>query len=545
MRKIGIRTKYLLLIMISAVVVSASAICLGYYLGYNLLRDIVGVSLDPEPFRRLISQMWVVFALTLVSWMAVALFLSNIVTRSILKFSKATKEIAAGNLDYKLDIKSKDEIEDLANSFTKMTQDLKESRNRLELYSNDLERDVRKRTKELEEAKADLEETVDGRTKELQDRQEELIKGQTAMLYMVEDLNRQTAGIKESQKRMKTIMDAIDTGILIIDAQTRKIVDGNPAACKMIGLPFGKIIGRVCHQFVCPAEVNKCPILDLGQKVDHSEKILINAKREKIPVIKTAFPITLDGRKHILDNFVDITKLKKAEKELKDAQEAVIRSEKLSVIGQLASSVAHELRNPLGVMKNTVYYFNMLELSKKDAEVKENLDILSVEIEKSDKIISDLLDFARVKKPTLHLENINLIVKEVLNRVKIGPEIKVVTDLEDTLPDIEVDAVQIQQVFYNIATNAIQAMEKGGRLTIKTVLKGSFLEVSFVDTGSGISKENLTKIFDPLFSTKTHGTGLGLSVCSSLIEGHGGKIEIESEIGKGTTFMVKLPTKRG
>ena len=240
-----------------------------------------------------------------------------------------------------------------------------------------------------------------------------------------------------------------------------------------------------------------------------------------------------------------IEDLNRQTKEIKDAQDRIVRSEKLAAIGQLASSVAHELRNPLGVMKNAIYYFNMLGLGKDNAEVKENLDILSKEIENSDKIISDLLEFARIKKPTLRPEKINLIVKETLDRLRIGPDIKVATELKDPLPDIEVDALQIQQVFYNMTSNAIQAMDKGGRLKIKTGLKGDFLETSFSDTGSGISKEKLAKIFDPLFSTKAKGTGLGLSVCASIVEGHQGKIEVESEVGKGTTFTVRLPIKRG
>jgi signal transduction histidine kinase len=155
------------------------------------------------------------------------------------------------------------------------------------------------------------------------------------------------------------------------------------------------------------------------------------------------------------------------------------------------------------------------------------------------------LEFARIKKPTLRPENINIIVKEVLNRLEKSPNIEVLTELGDTLPDVEVDALQIQQVFYNIAKNAIETMDKGGALKIKTNLKGDFIETLFVDTGSGISKENLVKIFNPLFSTKVKGTGLGLSVCQSLGEGHGGKIEVKSEVGKGTTFTVKLPVKRG
>lgn len=155
------------------------------------------------------------------------------------------------------------------------------------------------------------------------------------------------------------------------------------------------------------------------------------------------------------------------------------------------------------------------------------------------------MEFARIKEPTLRPENINIIIKEVLNRLEKSPNIEVLTELGDTLPDMEVDALQIQQVFYNIAKNAIETIDKGGALKIKTNLKGDFIETSFVDTGSGISKENLVKIFNPLFSTKVKGTGLGLSVCQSLVEGHDGKIEVKSEVGKGTTFTVKLPVKRG
>jgi len=226
-------------------------------------------------------------------------------------------------------------------------------------------------------------------------------------------------------------------------------------------------------------------------------------------------------------------------------QDKLVRSEKLAVVGKLASSVAHELRNPLGVMKNTTYYLNMLELTKNSPELKENLNVINQEIENSDRIIGDLLEFSRTKEPVFRPENINFIIKEILDRVGISSNIELVLELKDDLPQIEVDALQMHQVFYNITKNAIEAMEKGGKLKIKTDLKDDFMEVSFSDTGPGISKENIAKIFEPLFSTKTKGTGLGLSVCSSIVERHKGSIEVDSEVGKGATFTVKLPIKRG
>lgn len=232
-------------------------------------------------------------------------------------------------------------------------------------------------------------------------------------------------------------------------------------------------------------------------------------------------------------------------KALMDAQFQMIRSEKLAVIGQLASSVAHELRNPLGVIKNVVYYLRMLEPVTAQPEIRENLDTISEEIESSNKIISDLLEFSRIKKPALRPENVNTIVKEAFHRLMVGPGIEVVTEYEEAPPELAVDALQIQQIICNLANNALQAMEKGGRLTVRTKTTGEFFDISFADTGSGISQENLPKIFDPLFSTKVNGTGLGLSICRSIVEGHGGTIEVASEVGRGSVFTVRLPVRAG
>ncbi len=230
-------------------------------------------------------------------------------------------------------------------------------------------------------------------------------------------------------------------------------------------------------------------------------------------------------------------------KEIRDARDSLIRSEKLAVIGKLASSIAHEIRNPLGVMKNTVYYINMLGLSDKYPEIKESLDILTQEITNSDRIISDLLEFSRVKKPALKPEKIDLILRDTLKRIKIDPGIEISLDLQDGAPEIDVDAFQIQQVFSNLIHNSLDALNKKGKLTVKTSLEGGFFNISFTDTGCGIPKEDLPKIFEPLFSTKAKGTGLELSICASIMEGLNGKIDVASTEGKGTTFIVRLPLK--
>jgi signal transduction histidine kinase len=235
-------------------------------------------------------------------------------------------------------------------------------------------------------------------------------------------------------------------------------------------------------------------------------------------------------------------------RELRDAQEQLIRKEKLAVLGQLAGGVGHELRNPLGAIKNAIYFLNMV-LEEPEPEVKETLEILQKEVATSERIISSLLDFARAKPPARRKVDLNHVIKEALSRTAVPENVEVVSQLDETLPIILADPDQLGQVFGNIILNAVQAMPEGGQLVVKTsevsekLPKSEWVAVSFADTGVGISEENLDKLFEPLFTTKAKGVGLGLAVVKSLVEGHGGNIKVQSEVGKGSTFTVRLPTK--
>jgi len=127
--------------------------------------------------------------------------------------------------------------------------------------------------------------------------------------------------LQESEHRLKTVLDSVQAGIIIIDAETSRIVDANPAALHMIGVARDKVIGSLCHNFICPAEQGRCPVLDLGQSVDDSERILLTAEGEQVPIIKNVVKATLDGRKRLVESFVDIAKLKHAEEALRDSEE--------------------------------------------------------------------------------------------------------------------------------------------------------------------------------------------------------------------------------
>jgi len=226
---------------------------------------------------------------------------------------------------------------------------------------------------------------------------------------------------------------------------------------------------------------------------------------------------------------------------LKESRDELARTEKLAVIGKLAGIMGHEIRNPLGVIRNSIYFLNMKLKESIDEKVKKHMDILETEIVAADKIISDVLEFARTRPPSLTEAEINSVVEASLSKANIPKTIKVQTHLGENLPKVKVDVLQIGQIFSNLISNAIEAMPKGGELRVTTSQTDSFISIAFKDTGVGIPKENIDKLFTPLFSTKIKGLGLGLAACQNIISAHQGKIEFESKKNQGTTFIIKLP----
>jgi PAS domain S-box-containing protein len=231
----------------------------------------------------------------------------------------------------------------------------------------------------------------------------------------------------------------------------------------------------------------------------------------------------------------DVTKQKRLQEEL-------VKSEKLAAIGQLASAVGHEIRNPLGVINNSSYFLNKKLKDTADEIIMKHLKIIERKINSANLIVSDLLDFARKKPPTLEQTALNDIVMNALSNIPILENIKVITKLGE-IPPMLLDQEQITRVFQNMILNAVQAMSEGGKLTIQTSKHDDPVEITFKDTGVGIPEENLPKLFTPLFSTKAKGIGLGLTICKQIVEGHGGDITVKSKVGEGTTFTVKLPIR--
>ena len=250
------------------------------------------------------------------------------------------------------------------------------------------------------------------------------------------------------------------------------------------------------------------------------------------------------GAEAILKAYSDRLELMVEERtqQLRNAQDELVRKGKLAVLGQLAGGVGHELRNPLGVISNAVYFLKLINDSADDTS-KEYLNIISAEVYNSQKIISDLLGFARTSRSDRSAVALPVLVTEVLAQISPSKELEVVMDIPEDLPLLSVDPGQLKQVLSNLMLNACQAMPGGGVLTVGARCEKDRVWVSITDTGCGMSEEELPLIFEPLYSTKARGFGLGLSVTKNLVEANEGVIEVRSEPGKGSTFTVILPAQ--
>lgn len=231
--------------------------------------------------------------------------------------------------------------------------------------------------------------------------------------------------------------------------------------------------------------------------------------------------------------------------QLEDAQEQLVRSEKLSAIGQLAGGVAHDIRSPLGAIKAAVYYLRRklapTDMVAANPRIGEFLQIAEDSVEHANQILNDLMSFARVGAGSLVPTNLEDIVKNALSTMELREDVQIIEDFAPDLPEVIADGEQLYRVFINLVNNAQDAMADGGQLTISTRFVDGHGEVAFRDTGIGISDEDMKKIFEPPFTTKTKGTGLGLSVCQQIVAKHGGSMEVSSTHGEGSTFMVRLP----
>ena len=231
-------------------------------------------------------------------------------------------------------------------------------------------------------------------------------------------------------------------------------------------------------------------------------------------------------------------------RELRDTQDQLVVSEKLASLGKMAAGVAHEINNPLTAILINAHL--LLERPGRDADEAEALNLIADETTRCAAIVRGLLDFARQTPSQAAPTDINDVIDRTLMLLEMQASvrnIRIRKTLDRALPPIAVDKNKIQQVFSNLAINACEAMPKGGELVVASLMSrdGTQIEITFADTGVGISKDNIPRLFDPFFTTKSFGTGLGLAVSYGIIRQRGGTILVRSEVDKGTVFTVRIP----
>lgn len=232
-------------------------------------------------------------------------------------------------------------------------------------------------------------------------------------------------------------------------------------------------------------------------------------------------------------------------------RQKVEEMKRLATIGEVATMIGHDLRNPLQAIVYSVYDLEeelktLPEDSRKVLEergITPFLEKLKKQVEYMNKIVTDLQDYASMSKLELFETNLHKLVEDALKSVRKPENVTVRIEADPSLPPVSIDPQLMRRVFINFITNAYQAMPKGGSLEIDVRREGGMAVVSFKDTGVGIPPENMKNLFNPFFTTKPKGMGLGLAICKRIIEAHKGKIEVASEVGKGTQFTIRIPLK--
>jgi len=506
----------------------------------------VGLSLSAvEKIESEVKQVAVVITvfIILISWLITIIF-TGITIAPINKLVEGTKRIAKGDLKFKVNVKSKDEIGELAESFNKMTGDLERSHNEL-LKAKDYIDNI---FKSLVDILVVVDpngfiRTVNPATLKLLGYQEDEIVGQNVDIIFKEDPTK-------SNPAREITKELIKTGYISNYEMKCQTKDGKTLPVLFSGSVMKNEEGEVEGIVGIAKNIQE-------RKVAQSLLELKNKMFEKV-------------NKDLIENEyrlkASIADLEKTHMELEQTQAQLLQDEKLKVVGRLASGVAHEVKNPLAIILWGVEYL-MKKFPKKDKNIETILNDINTAVHKADNVIKGVLDFSSITNLELKPTEINEVIEVSLNLLKYEVDqshTQIIKDFSKGMPKISLDKNKIEQVLINIILNSIQAMGKDGKILVKTYLRKvtvddmetgrrkedlfkvgdnvQFIEIE--DNGPGISEKIMQKIFDPFFSTKIGkgGTGLGLSIIRSIVELHTGKITLENrkEGGVRSTIMFKL-----
>jgi signal transduction histidine kinase len=382
-----------------------------------------------------------------------------------------------------------------------------------------------------------------------------------------EDVQNYFLRLAQEKGFLETVFNAIQEGIIVTDSKGR-ITYLNESACGLFGLEAGEAIGKRLDERIGGLDWES--LTQSGGPVSHDMEIFYPQNRF---INFYVVPLVIEQREPtVAGDGLSAVALAKAHDSgqlappisataeevghviiLRDITESrrtaqqTIESERLNALRLLAAGVAHEIGNPLNSLH---IHLQLMERSvqklrdDEKAELEQSIDVARSEVNRLDSIVTQFLKAIRPSRPQLRPENVNAIVEEAVRF--FAPELQdreilVEQELRSDLPLLQLDRDQMKQAFYNVIKNSVEAMHRHGTLRIRTDLADTHVIVRFVDTGGGMSAENLGRVFEPYFTTKASGSGLGLLIVRRIVREHGGELSIESSEGRGVTLTIRLP----
>ncbi|MCG2712654.1 MAG: ATP-binding protein [Candidatus Omnitrophica bacterium] len=322
------------------------------------------------------------------------------------------------------------------------------------------------------------------------------------------------------------------------------------AASQVTGYAKGEALGKRCSEVLksdlCQYDCVMKIVLKKGEPLRNIEGCIRTKAGKPLSILISAAALKDYSGKVTggIEVFKDISVLKTTLRELEQTRDKLSRTERLGLLGQLTGGLAHELNTPLARIKLTLEYLKRVKLEDAQKEIRVGMKIISNDVIECERVISNILSFARSKTPITEEVDLNSIIPLVLDKLEYFEhlkDIKVTLNLNKTIPKIIADNRQIKLVLLNVIRNAAEAMKNKGFLNIETSAQANFVQVNIKDTGPGIAPDDSQTIFEPLYSTKPGGSGLGLAVSATIVKAHNGSIEAKSEQGKGTEIIIKLP----
>ncbi|MDH3973718.1 MAG: ATP-binding protein [Deltaproteobacteria bacterium] len=442
----------------------------------------------------LIKTNMMIGAVTILTVSIVGIWLARRFAKPIVMLHRGVESISEGDFDHKINIKTGDEIEMLAEQFNNMTSTLKESRNKLLNWNESLKDEVAERTKELELEK----------------------------------------------NKFESVLMCASEGIIVADEEDNILIM-NPAAEAILGVKKDGKIGQSimgCHK-----NPDKIRALLSGQSPVPSSTVSMTVGSQQLEI--SAAVVAFEGKRYGSMMVVrDVSERQRLIDETIMMERQLLHADKLVTIGELSAGIAHEIGNPLAAIKTVIQ--SMEEVAPFRGEQEEYIDRILREIDRLNLFIKTFSTFAH---PGVSMKigscDIDYVLDEVLFMIEKEAEkndIAIIDERQSEPAEVLISEDLLKQVFVNLFVNAIHAMPSGGSIVINNEEReGDLLKVSVADSGKGISSEDMSKVFDPFFTTKSDGTGLGLSIVHRILEEHGGDIRVKSILGQGTTFDLLFP----